>query len=63
MSSDVDFSQLMEDSKKQNADTPPDTKTKKVKFAVRTWIHTSYLPPGPALSRCSCIGPRAMVFG
>jgi len=21
------------------------------------------LDPGPALSRCSCIGPRAMVFG
>nr|CAB3232316.1 protein canopy homolog 2-like [Phallusia mammillata] len=38
MSGDVDFQQLMEDSKNQDAKTPPDTKTKKVKFACESII-------------------------
>ena len=33
MSSDVDFSQLMQETQAQG-DAPPDTKSKKVKFAV-----------------------------
>ena len=34
MATDVNFQQIMEDAKKQTADTPPDTKSKKVKHAV-----------------------------
>ena len=34
MATDVNFQQIMEDAKKQTADTPPDAKSKKVKHAV-----------------------------
>jgi len=36
----------------------------KMEFVVR--FHVNYfhfLKPGPALSQCSCFGPRAMVVG
>ena len=34
MAPDIDFHQLMEETNKQDKDTPPDAKSNKVKFAV-----------------------------
>ena len=34
MASNINFQELMADSKMQSADTPPDAKSKRVKFAV-----------------------------
>lgn len=61
MASDVDFNKLMEDSKDEGAKTPPDAKSKKVKFAVRSKNKRyllsncgfSYLIAFPTFIRCN----------